>query len=124
MVLLKTFMALYVKAHVKLCSRAVGLSCDTIMSQAVTQLPSINIKKFRWAPLLAWHVAHQAEQSIGETEGFGYPIQLNREEPSPSKWGGTSCVVQDRKVVICKHDYIGDSSKGFVGCSWLESIRG
>jgi hypothetical protein len=71
-------------------------------------------------PLLGWHVVLQAEQKIGKKEGFGYSIQLNREEPSPNKWGGVLCVAQDHKV-ICKHDYIGES-RGLVGCSWLESI--
>jgi hypothetical protein len=62
---------------------------------AVTQIHSILIKKtFQWAPSLGQHVAHQAEQRIGEKEGFGYSIELNREEPSPDEWDGLLCVVQ------------------------------
>jgi hypothetical protein len=91
------------------------------MSTAFTQLYSIFIKKFQWAPFLGRHAAHQAQQRTGENEGFRYLIQLNREEPSPDKWGGALCVVQGLKE-ICKHNYIGDR-KGFVGCSWfLESV--
>jgi hypothetical protein len=63
---------------------------------------------------------HQAEQRIGEKEGVGYSLQLNRQEPLPGKRGGVLCVAQDHEV-ICKHDYIGDS-RGLVGLSWLESI--
>jgi hypothetical protein len=89
------------------------------MSTAIMQLYPILIHKFQWAPLLGQHVVHETEQSIGEKkEGFGYLTQLNMEEPSPDKCGGAACVVKDRKG-ICKYNCIG-SSKGFVGCSWLE----
>jgi hypothetical protein len=85
-------------------------------STAILQLHSMLINQFRWASLLGQHVEHQAEQRFWVL----YP-QINRDEgPSPDKWGGALCVVQDLEV-ICKHDCVGDS-KGFVGCSWLESI--
>lgn len=54
-----------------------------------------------------WHVAHRAERRIGGKGGFGYSVQIKKEEPCSDRQGGALCVVQDHKV-ICKHDCIGD----------------
>jgi hypothetical protein len=107
------------RLRTKLYRHNPNIGCDAIMSMAVMQLHSI-VSRYSDGLhcLVCQHVADQAEQRICEKEGFGYLIQLNREEPSQDKWDGALCVVQDCKV-ICKNNYIGDI-KGFVGCSWLD----